>query len=81
MRDRDRLVCLVLFALLLRLLCGLHPYSGALHHQLTVGTGPTLVSDSLSAFIAGQRTPPRFGDYEAQRHWMEIAVGMPARLW
>ncbi|KAI7845170.1 hypothetical protein COHA_001215 [Chlorella ohadii] len=26
-------------------------------------------------------TPPRFGDYEAQRHWMEVAVNLPATEW
>ena len=36
-------------AVLLRLLIGLHGYSG-------------------------QGVAPRFGDYEAQRHWMEITV-------
>jgi len=30
---------------------------------------------------AGMHTPPRFGDYEAQRHWMEIAVNLPPEQW
>ncbi|GAB4815387.1 hypothetical protein N2152v2_002433 [Parachlorella kessleri] len=56
MRERDKVVCLLLFALLLRFECGLHSYSG-------------------------KGTPPKFGDYEAQRHWMEITVGLPPKLW
>lgn len=30
---------------------------------------------------SGQNTPPRFGDFEAQRHWMEITLSLPAREW
>ncbi|ETW81711.1 glycosyltransferase family 57 protein [Heterobasidion irregulare TC 32-1] len=30
---------------------------------------------------SGQYTPPMFGDYEAQRHWMEITVHLPIRQW
>jgi alpha-1,3-glucosyltransferase len=30
---------------------------------------------------SGESTPPRFGDYEAQRHWMEVTVALPPRLW
>jgi hypothetical protein len=26
-------------------------------------------------------TPPTFGDYEAQRHWMEITTNLPATEW
>lgn len=29
----------------------------------------------------GQGTPPMFGDYEAQRHWMELTRHLPTRLW
>lgn len=29
----------------------------------------------------GFRTPPLFGDYEAQRHWMEITVHLPISKW
>ncbi|KAJ7375672.1 Glucosyltransferase-like protein, partial [Desmophyllum pertusum] len=25
--------------------------------------------------------PPMFGDYEAQRHWMEITYNLPADEW
>lgn len=29
----------------------------------------------------GEATPPMFGDFEAQRHWMEITTALPARQW
>lgn len=49
-------ICISLFAALIRLAVGLHPYSGA-------------------------GTPPMFGDYEAQRHWMEITLNLPVKEW
>ncbi|KAI0315804.1 glucosyltransferase [Amylostereum chailletii] len=30
---------------------------------------------------SGQATPPMFGDYEAQRHWMELTIHLPMREW
>ncbi|KAI2808937.1 Glucosyltransferase-like protein [Blomia tropicalis] len=30
---------------------------------------------------SGQQKPPMFGDYEAQRHWMEVTVNLPASEW
>lgn len=30
---------------------------------------------------SGANTPPMFGDYEAQRHWMEITVNLPPKEW
>lgn len=30
---------------------------------------------------SGAGTPPKYGDFEAQRHWMEITVNLPARDW
>lgn len=30
---------------------------------------------------AGCNDPPQYGDYEAQRHWMEIAVHTPPARW
>ncbi|VDL98479.1 unnamed protein product [Schistocephalus solidus] len=30
---------------------------------------------------SGAGSPPMFGDYEAQRHWMEITVNLPAHNW
>eukprot|EP00899_Mesostigma_viride_P024519 jgi/Mesvir1/5251/Mv15370-RA.1 len=39
--------------------------------RLGVGTYP----------YSGAGKPPMFGDYEAQRHWMEITVNLPAKEW
>ncbi|KAL1536906.1 dolichyl-P-Glc:Man9GlcNAc2-PP-dolichol alpha-1,3-glucosyltransferase [Salvia divinorum] len=30
---------------------------------------------------SGANTPPMFGDYEAQRHWMEITINLPPEDW
>lgn len=30
---------------------------------------------------SGEHTPPMFGDYEAQRHWMEITINLPVSDW
>ena len=30
---------------------------------------------------SGKASPPMFGDYEAQRHWMEITVNLPINDW
>lgn len=30
---------------------------------------------------SGERNPPMFGDYEAQRHWMEITQNLPLQDW
>jgi alpha-1,3-glucosyltransferase len=30
---------------------------------------------------SGYNDPPRYGDYEAQRHWMELAVNSPPAEW
>ena len=37
-------------------------------------------SVSLNPY-SGANTPPIFGDYEAQRHWMEITHHLPWREW
>lgn len=39
------------------------------------------VYDSEVDFSAGAGKAPVFGDYEAQRHWMEITVHTPASDW
>ena len=31
--------------------------------------------------ILGESTRPMYGDYEAQRHWMEITTHLPFREW
>ncbi|XP_044157415.1 LOW QUALITY PROTEIN: dolichyl pyrophosphate Man9GlcNAc2 alpha-1,3-glucosyltransferase [Bufo gargarizans] len=30
---------------------------------------------------SGARTPPMFGDYEAQRHWQEVTLNLPVKQW
>jgi alpha-1,3-glucosyltransferase len=30
---------------------------------------------------SGQSSPPMFGDFEAQRHWMEVTTSVPLRDW
>lgn len=30
---------------------------------------------------SGEGSPPMFGDYEAQRHWMEITINLPPAAW
>ncbi|KAI8373722.1 glycosyl transferase [Blakeslea trispora] len=30
---------------------------------------------------SGYNTPPMYGDYEAQRHWMEITIHLPTSKW
>ncbi|CAG8727448.1 12876_t:CDS:2, partial [Racocetra persica] len=31
--------------------------------------------------ISGYNTPPMYGDYEAQRHWMELTLHVPINQW
>nr|XP_027076689.1 probable dolichyl pyrophosphate Man9GlcNAc2 alpha-1,3-glucosyltransferase isoform X2 [Coffea arabica] len=30
---------------------------------------------------SGAGNPPKYGDYEAQRHWMEITINLPVKEW
>ncbi|THH19193.1 hypothetical protein EW146_g1921 [Bondarzewia mesenterica] len=44
--------------------------------------GSALVKWSVGlGTYSGQGTPPMFGDYEAQRHWMEITTHLPIWQW
>ncbi|MFH4978135.1 hypothetical protein AB6A40_004844 [Gnathostoma spinigerum] len=38
------------------------------------------VAISIGSY-SGHGTPPMFGDYEAQRHWMEITLHLPMKDW
>lgn len=29
----------------------------------------------------GENVPPMYGDYEAQRHWMELTINLPINQW
>ncbi|KAF7314320.1 Glycosyltransferase family 57 protein [Mycena kentingensis (nom. inval.)] len=44
---------------------------GATCVKLAVGLGS----------YSGYNTPPMFGDYEAQRHWMELTIHLPFQQW
>ena len=33
------------------------------------------------AGYSGETTPPMYGDFEAQRHWMELTLNLPPRAW
>lgn len=37
-------------------------------------------SVSLNSY-SGENIPPMYGDYEAQRHWMEITYNLPVKEW
>ena len=58
-------IAIISFALLLRILVGIHPHSGQDDYQ-----GPTH-SNSIKYG----------GDYEAQRHWMELTYHLPINEW
>ncbi|CAH9067209.1 unnamed protein product [Cuscuta europaea] len=55
------------------------------------GTGASFLCISLFALLvrlsvslhsySGAGTPPMYGDYEAQRHWMEITINLPVKEW
>lgn len=37
--------------------------------------------DLRRSFLSGFQKPPMYGDYEAQRHWMEITTQLPVSQW
>ena len=50
--------------------------------NLVVVAGVFLIKALLSSHPhSGQSSPPMFGDYEAQRHWMEVTVNLPVSEW
>ena len=45
-----------------------------------------LISILIKIFVgmfgySGENSPPKFGDFEAQRHWMELAIYLPVSEW
>lgn len=49
---------------------------------LTVATIAILTKWMVGYFpYSGKSKPPMYGDYEAQRHWMEITTNLPAKDW
>ncbi|KER30816.1 hypothetical protein T265_02855 [Opisthorchis viverrini] len=62
--------------------------------ELTMKSNEEMVKWLLPVFIgfairssvllhphSGQAKPPMYGDYEAQRHWMEVTTNLPVREW
>ncbi|CAO2825423.1 unnamed protein product [Amaranthus hypochondriacus] len=58
---------------------------------LNKGLGASFLCISLFALLvrltvslhpySGAGNPPKFGDFEAQRHWMEITINLPVKEW
>ena len=70
---RDWVVpCLLLCAALVRSCVSLGSYSGVY---------PISATNCALIPWSGQATPPMFGDYEAQRHWMELTIHLPMQEW
>lgn len=76
------------FLFCIRILVGLLPYSGMspnYYHDKYVfkyfETYGWLKEILTSEEIEGYNTPPRFGDYEAQRNWMSLTIGLPLSGW
>jgi alpha-1,3-glucosyltransferase len=61
------LTLLIWIAIAARALVGLYPYSGITLRR---------IFDEI-----GMNTPPLYGDFEAQRHWMELTIHVPADEW
>ncbi|KAI0333646.1 glucosyltransferase [Cubamyces sp. BRFM 1775] len=58
------------------------------HENMKAWVVPSLVLASLwvkwavgLGSYSGHGTPPMYGDYEAQRHWMELTIHLPIRQW
>ncbi|XP_018649914.1 dolichyl glycosyltransferase [Schistosoma mansoni] len=48
---------------------------------LPIFIGIALRSSTSLHSYSGENKPPMYGDYEAQRHWMEITVNLPFTEW
>jgi len=49
---------------------------------IAVGLFALLVRVAVSLHpYSGAGNPPKFGDFEAQRHWMEITTNLPVKEW
>ena len=45
-----------------------------------------VIAIAIKAFVglygySGEHVPPKFGDFEAQRHWMELTIGLNVTEW
>ncbi|KAL7510900.1 hypothetical protein ACHAXN_007727 [Cyclotella atomus] len=70
-RQRHLHLTILSFAILLRILIGIHPHSGQDDYQ---GPGAIKAGTATSSTKYG-------GDYEAQRHWMELTYHLPLSEW
>lgn len=67
-------------AVVVRVVVGLHSYSGK--SSLCASVGDSWVQYYAEAHLSpGAGVAPKFGDYEAQRHWMEITINLPPSEW
>jgi alpha-1,3-glucosyltransferase len=71
--------CTLLASILVRWCIGLGSYSGTsvqkkMRHSRSM-------NEPIAPLCLGQGIPPMFGDYEAQRHWMELTNHLPTRQW
>ena len=78
--------CLFAAALLLRICVGLSSYSGAgaFRDQLLLRSAAMAYESCAHVYKridAGVSRPPLYGDYEAQRHWMELTLHTPISDW
>ena len=64
---------LLAVATLVKICISLASYSGKCSMYVSENTPTELV--------VGHNTPPMYGDYEAQRHWMEITLHLPVEKW
>ncbi|EEF45622.1 dolichyl glycosyltransferase, putative [Ricinus communis] len=63
-------------------LCRLFLHKGIKSSFLCIAVFGLLVRVAVSLHLySGAANPPKFGDYEAQRHWMEITLNLPPKDW
>lgn len=86
-------ISLLTFVVLLRILVGYHHHSGQdnyqggpnfdYHHGKNdfVQTKNTLQNEGYDNVVEHNRPVKYGGDYEAQRHWMEITLHLPLKEW
>jgi alpha-1,3-glucosyltransferase len=87
-RKQRHLNLLILsFAILLRILVGIHPHSGQDDYQgphpalLSAPTPPSTNASYAVVKNSALQKQKYGGDYEAQRHWMELTYHLPIYQW
>ncbi|XP_073999633.1 dolichyl pyrophosphate Man9GlcNAc2 alpha-1,3-glucosyltransferase-like [Rhodnius prolixus] len=62
-------------------------YSGSKSNRKSLSLWVVVIVGVLLRWVvsfygySGQGNPPMYGDYEAQRHWMEVTVNLPVKEW